>query len=245
MQCLRLDTTARAVLSTRVVLNAQQDLAKQCESRELPVQSQPMWKVLVVFVALIVGAILIWVNAGKAPGPSIEINGPAVIGRTGEIAVSVVTPKAALKRLEIALVQDSTNAPVFSLTQANAAELTIAGDRVSITRPSGKSVVPELKQGSAEIRVTAVRPVFFGLREASSTLTRGVDVRLLPPQIAVVSSFHYVNHGGSEAVVYRVTPPDAQSGVRVGNYEYPGYPASGAGIASSDPALRVAFFALL
>jgi murein DD-endopeptidase MepM/ murein hydrolase activator NlpD len=35
-----------------------------------------------------------------------------------------------------------------------------------------------------------------------------------------------------------------QSGVRVGNIEYPGFPASGAGI-KGDPALRVAFFALL
>ena len=168
-----------------------------------------------------------------------------MIGRTGEISVSVVTPKAALKRLEVVLAQDATTVPVFTLTQTTASELTVAGDRVSITRPSGKNVVPELKQGNAEIRVTAVRPVFFGLREAARNATRGVEVRLLPPQIAVVSSFHYVNHGGSEAVVYRVTPPDAQSGVRVGNYEYPGYPASGAGIASNDPALRVAFFALL
>jgi murein DD-endopeptidase MepM/ murein hydrolase activator NlpD len=134
---------------------------------------------------------------------------------------------------------------VFTLTQTNGSELTVAGDRVSITRPSGKNVVPELKQGNAEIRVTAVRPVFFGLREAAATQKRGVEVRLLPPQIAVVSSFHYVNHGGSEAVVYRVTPPDAQSGVKVGNYEYPGYPASGAGVASGDPALRIAFFAHL
>jgi hypothetical protein len=35
-----------------------------------------------------------------------------------------------------------------------------------------------------------------------------------------------------------------ESGVRVGNIEYTGYPAKGAGI-SSDPALRVAFFAML
>jgi murein DD-endopeptidase MepM/ murein hydrolase activator NlpD len=35
-----------------------------------------------------------------------------------------------------------------------------------------------------------------------------------------------------------------ESGVRVGNIEYRGYPASGIGI-TSDPALRVAFFALL
>ena len=204
-----------------------------------------MWKVLVVFVLLAVGAVVIWVNAGNAPGPTIEINGPAVIGRTGEVSVSVVTPKGALKRFEVVLAQDPTTVPVFTLTQSNASELTVAGDRVSITRPAGKNVVPELKQGNAEIRVTAVRPVFFGLREAASTQKRGVEVRLLPPQVNVVSSFHYVNHGGSEAVVYRVTPPDAQSGVRVGNYEYPGYPASGAGVASSDPALRVAFFALL
>jgi murein DD-endopeptidase MepM/ murein hydrolase activator NlpD len=204
-----------------------------------------MWKALVVLVALIVGGILVWVNAGKAPGPAIEITGPAVIGRTGEVSVSVVTPKGALKRLEVVLAQDATTVPVFMLTQNNASELTVAGDRVSITRPSGKNVVPELKQGNAEIRVTAVRPVFFGLREAAATQKRGVEVRLLPPQIAVVSSFHYVNHGGSEAVVYRVTPPDAQSGVKVGNYEYPGYPASGAGIASGDPALRIAFFAHL
>jgi murein DD-endopeptidase MepM/ murein hydrolase activator NlpD len=204
-----------------------------------------MWKVLVLLVVLIVGGILIWVNAGKAPGPAIEITGPAVIGRTGEVTVSVVTPKAALKRLEVVLAQDAITVPVFTLTQTNASELTVAGDRISITRPSGKNVVPELKQGNAEIRVTAVRPVFFGLREAAATQKRGVEVRLLPPQIAVVSSFHYVNHGGSEAVVYRVTPPDAQSGVKVGNYEYPGYPASGAGIPSNDPALRIAFFAHL
>src|SRR6516165_10521291 len=115
-ECLRLDTARALPKHHRVVRRAQHDCLKQCESRERPVQSQPMWKVLVVFVVLIVGALLIWVNAGKAAGPAIEINGPSVIGRTGEIAVSVVTPKAALKRLEIALVQDSTTAPVFSLT---------------------------------------------------------------------------------------------------------------------------------
>jgi murein DD-endopeptidase MepM/ murein hydrolase activator NlpD len=63
---------------------------------------------------------------------------------------------------------------------------------------------------------------------------------LTPPQIAVLSQFHYINHGGSELVVYRVNPPDVESGVRVGDREYTGFPAGGA-----DPALRLAFFALL
>jgi murein DD-endopeptidase MepM/ murein hydrolase activator NlpD len=86
--------------------------------------------------------------------------------------------------------------------------------------------------------------VLFGIRDAASTTTRDVKVRLQPPQASVLSTFHYVNHGGSEFVVYRAAPEDVQSGVRVGSIEYAGYPASAVGI-TSDPALRVAFFALL
>ncbi len=36
-----------------------------------------------------------------------------------------------------------------------------------------------------------------------------------------------------------------RSGVRVGDIEYPGFPASGAGVPGADPSVRVAFFALL
>jgi murein DD-endopeptidase MepM/ murein hydrolase activator NlpD len=46
-------------------------------------------------------------------------------------------------------------------------------------------------------------------------------------------------------VVYRTTPPAARSGVRVGDLEYPGHPASGTGLLGAGPELSVAFFALL
>jgi len=198
-----------------------------------------MWKILVVIVLLGVGAIALWVNAGQAEGPAIEIGGPAIIGQTGEIAVSVTTPKGQLNGLAVSLRQAESTTPIFDFA-TEPAGATIAGDTVTVSRPTGKRVIPELKAGEAEISVTAVRPVLFGLREATSTATRTVEVRLTPPQLAVLSQFHYINHGGSELVVYRVTPPDAESGVRVGDHEYRGFPASAA-----DPALRVAFFALL
>jgi murein DD-endopeptidase MepM/ murein hydrolase activator NlpD len=44
--------------------------------------------------------------------------------------------------------------------------------------------------------------------------------------------------------VYRAEPEGVQSGVRVGDKEYAGFPAKGAGI-GGDPAVHVAFFALL
>ena len=199
-----------------------------------------MWKVLVVLLLLGAGAAALWVNAGQAEGPAIEIGGPPLIGQTGEIAVNVTAPGGELTALSVTLVQGESSTPIFNLTPDNSGELTVRGDEVSLSRPAGKRALPELKAGEARVDVTAVRPVLFGLRQAAETETRTIEVRLTPPQVAVLSQFHYVNHGGSEMVVYRVNPPDAESGVRVGDREYRGFPAGGA-----DAAVRVAFFALL
>ena len=100
----------------------------------------------------------------------------------------------------------------------------------------GKRQIPELESGKASIFVMAVRPVLFGLREVQSTASREIEVRLIPPQIAVQSTHHYINHGGSELIVIESLRPMLASGVRVGDLEYPGFPASGAGIDNADPA---------
>ncbi len=87
-----------------------------------------------------------------------------------------------------------------------------------------------------------------GIRTIQSSAAKDVQVRLERPRVSVVSTHHYVNQGGTEMVLYRVSPEDVDSGVLVGEVEYPGYPATGAvaeGVKITDPALRVAFFALL
>jgi murein DD-endopeptidase MepM/ murein hydrolase activator NlpD len=198
-----------------------------------------MWKLLLALLVLGGGAVALWINAGQAEGPVISIEGPPVIGQTGEIAIGVTTPGGELTALTVTLSQGDTRLTVFDLAQ-DPAGASIVGDRVTVTRPAGKRAMPDLRNGAAEISVTAIRPVLFGVRQASTTATQPLEVRLTPPQIAVLSQFHYVNHGGSEVVVYRVTPPDVESGVRVGDREYPGFPAGGA-----DPALRLGFFGLL
>jgi murein DD-endopeptidase MepM/ murein hydrolase activator NlpD len=87
-----------------------------------------------------------------------------------------------------------------------------------------------------------------GLRTVEASATHDVQVRLERPRVSVISTHHYVNHGGAEFVVYRATPEDVESGVVVGDVEYPGFPAAGVtvdGVKITDPAVRVAFFALL
>src|SRR5205823_11412165 len=137
--------------------------------------------------------------------------------------------------------------PLYALDAApdSAAVTRVTRDEVRISRPLGKQSVPELQSGAARIVVKAARPSFLNLRTLPSVAVKDFQVRLEPPRIAVLSTHHYVNHGGSEMVVYRATPPDITSGVRVGDVEYPGFAASGAGVEGADPSVKVAFFALL
>ena len=63
----------------------------------------------------------------------------------------------------------------------------------------------------------------------------------------MLSTKHYINLGGTEMIVYRAAPADVESGVQVGDLTYPGYPAAGVkveGVSITDPAVKVAFFAL-
>ena len=183
--------------------------------------------------------------AGRAAGPAIVITQPGVIGRIGTLDVTVDTPRGQLDSLTIVLEQHGRTIPVLSLDPTSRQWLRLDGpDRVRIARPIGKQDLPQLEAGPATVIVTASRPVLRGLRTTSSRATRDLQVRLDPPRISVVSTHHYINLGGSEMVVYRVTPPDAESGMRVGAFTYPGFPASGAGV-TGDPSLRVVFFALL
>jgi murein DD-endopeptidase MepM/ murein hydrolase activator NlpD len=103
--------------------------------------------------------------------------------------------------------------------------------------------LPLLKSGPARIVVRASRPVLFGMRQATTETAKDVQVRLEPPRVEVLSTFHYINQGGAEFVVYRATPPDVESGVRVGDQSYPGF--SGEAVGIKDPAIHVAFFAVL
>jgi murein DD-endopeptidase MepM/ murein hydrolase activator NlpD len=200
---------------------------------------------LIVLLAIVAGGV--WFAAGRAVGPTIDIAKPAkLIGQNGDLEVVIETPGAALKRLDIALEQDGARVPLFSLPGDNTTKIAQeSATRVRVSRAIGKRAVPQLKQGKATVVVSATRPVLFGYREATSTASREVEIRLTPPRVGVVSTHHFINHGGSEVVVYRVQPAEAESGVRVGDVVYPGFPAAGAGIAGADPALRVAFFALL
>ena len=210
-----------------------------------------------LIVVLLIAVGCAYYIAGSGAPPGIAIDKPErVVGQTGTLDVRAETPNGRFTAIAIALEQNGARIPLVDLQASSRGEIAPGApapvtvqqtdpNHLHITRPLGKQSIPQLQSGAARIVVTATRPSFLKLRQLTSTATKDFQVRLEPPRISVVSTHHYVNHGGSEMVVYKATPPDVASGVRVGEVEYRGFPASGAGVANADPSLKVAFFALL
>jgi murein DD-endopeptidase MepM/ murein hydrolase activator NlpD len=183
----------------------------------------------------------LYVAAGRGAPPELVVSKPdRVVGQSAGLEVAASAPNARFTDLTIVLEQNGKTIPLYSLNQPQSATVTqVDRNRLDISRPIGKQAIPELVSGSARIVVTATRPSLLNLRQLTASTSKDVQVRLERPRVSIVSTHHYVNHGGSEFVVYRATPNDVLSGVRVGTVEYPGFPLGG------QPDLRGAFFALL
>ena len=200
--------------------------------------------VLLLVLAVLAGGA--WVVAGRGGPPQIAIQKPdRFLGQAGEVEIVVTSPGGDLSALDVQLEQEGRVTPLFSLAQQGGSALEQqTADRVRVARRITRRDVPGLKSGPARVTVAAARSVLSGWRTLASSASKDVQVRLEPPRVSVVSTHHFVNHAGAEMVVYRTTPADVASGVRVGDVTYPGYPLSAAGV-SADPALKLAFFAIL
>src|SRR5471032_3356645 len=209
-------------------------------------ESMFRWLLALVLLIGLAGAGAYAVAARGTPPVLAIIKPDRLVGQTGAVEVTAEAPNAHFTTLAIAVEQNGKSIPLYTLDNAQAASVTqVSRTQIRIARPLGKQAVPDLQSGAARIVVTATRPSFLNLVKLTSTATKDFQVRLEMPRIAVLSTHHYVNHGGAEMVVYKATPADATSGVRVGDLEYPGFPAAGAGVEGADPSIKVAFFALL
>lgn len=199
-------------------------------------------------LALLIAAGTAYYISGRGGGPSVEFVKPEkFVGVSTPVEVVVGVPAAALKALTLTLEQNGKTFPVYSLGAEGATLKDETDGRSRLTVSVGKQQVPDLQSGTARLHATASRAVLRGYRTLERAASKEVTVRLERPRVSVISTHHFVNHGGAEAVLYRATPDDVTSGVMVGDVEYPGFPAAGAqieGARVSDPAMRIAFFAL-
>jgi murein DD-endopeptidase MepM/ murein hydrolase activator NlpD len=117
-----------------------------------------------------------------------------------------------------------------------------AGAESAKTYDVGKLISEKYKiqEGPATLDVTVSDFALRNFMKGNQTeVAKDFAFHTKPPQLEVLEGQHYINQGGSEMVVYRVSGDADVSGVQAGPYFFPGYPVDGA-----EKNLHFALFAL-
>ena len=196
-------------------------------------------RALLVLVALAVVALLFPVfYSGATPKVHVEpkLKG---IGRRTPIAVKIESPQR-VSKVKVEVVQGMDVKPVKEESFAPRSVWAFASaPPIDLTVDVGRETVQGLRTGEATVRVTAERAGSL-LRQPDPVVAEvKLPVRLAPPSLQIQSTFHYVNQGGCEAVVYRVSEGAVGDGVQSGAWFFPGFPLPG-----PDQQRRFALFAV-
>ena len=157
------------------------------------------------------------------------------IGQSTGITISA-TDRRGLRNFEVALVQGDKTVPILAESYGSQWSLWNDGP-TELTRALelGTSHQTVLHDGPTSLHIRASNRKWFG---GEAVVDHALVVRSRPPTIEIQSGLLYVNQGGSEMVLYRVSDSAIESGVRVGKYFSPGFPLPG-----GQPGDRIALFA--
>jgi murein DD-endopeptidase MepM/ murein hydrolase activator NlpD len=97
-----------------------------------------------------------------------------------------------------------------------------------------------LKEGPAVLRVTARdRSLWRFFRGNESVVQKNVTIDITPPTLELIADDRYVNFGGVGMVVYKPSPDTITTGIKIGNYFFPGHKNQ----IKAHPDYYIAFFA--
>jgi murein DD-endopeptidase MepM/ murein hydrolase activator NlpD len=96
-----------------------------------------------------------------------------------------------------------------------------------------------IKEGPAVFRVNARDRSLWGFFKGNETvIQKNVSIDITPPALELIADDPYINFGGTGVLAYKTSPDAVRSGVKIGNYFFPGYKGQ-----TKDPETYIVFFA--
>ena len=189
-----------------------------------------------MLAVLVLGLLFAGFQVVFASRPVVALGAPfKMVGRNAPLAVEVKDPRHGIKALRVSIEQGDK-------------EHVLLDEKYDPPKPEVHfRWVPSqdrkfrLAEGDGRLRIKARNASWGGFfRGRAASIDQPFKARLVPPRVEVLTTQHYVNQGGCDMVVYRVSPSATASGVVVGTTFFPGFPLPGA----RDPETRFAIFAI-
>ena len=173
--------------------------------------------ILIAVVAMAGSAYFLWPRFESVP-PQITVSPDVDIVGVAPLEIQVTDNGTGLRSVAATLSQGGTEQRIASEQfDRPVTEKKIA---VAVTK------LPGVKEGPAVLRVTARDASlwhFFSGNERA--LEKNLTIDLTPPTLELIADDRYVNFGGVGAIVYKASADTVTSGVRIGEYLFPGFPA--------------------
>lgn len=189
-----------------------------------------------VLALAVAGMLLVGFQMAFAPKPVVALGAPfKLVGRNAPLAVEVKDLRYGVKALRVSVEQGDK-------------EHVLLDEKYDPPKPEvhyrwtpSQDRKFRLAEGEGRLKVKARNASWGGFfRGTVASIDQPFTARLVPPRIEVLSTQHYVNQGGCDMVVYRVSPSTTESGVVVGTTFFPGFRFPGA----KDAGTRLAIFAI-
>ena len=148
-----------------------------------------------------------------------------------QITLSPDTDMVGLAPLEILVTDKGTGLKSVTATLSQGGtEQTLAAEQFA--QPVGERKIAValaklagLKEGAAVLRVTARDASIWNSFKGNETvLEKNLTIDITPPTLELIADDRYVNFGGVGVIVYKASADTATSGVKMGEYFFPGFP---------------------
>jgi len=186
----------------------------------------------ILILILIIGGVIYLYPRIEWSSPEIDIKLKSENVGVKPIDIEIREKGKGLENVTVSLIKDGVESVLVNKNYPDG----VMGDRITVAIDPGRLGI---KGGPAELKVSAEdksRIKIFSGNE--TTVTKKVNLDLVPPTLEVLTTENYINHGGSAVAIYKTSPDVVKSGVKVGDYFFPGYKAN---FAEDD--VYIAFFA--
>jgi murein DD-endopeptidase MepM/ murein hydrolase activator NlpD len=187
---------------------------------------------LIIVVGLLAGTYYLWPRLERDP-PQIMLTPDSDVLGLAPMEIRVTDHGAGLRSVTATLSAGGSEHTLASEQYAQP----VAEKKITVTLSSKLTGV---KEGPAVLRVSARDGSLWNFSHGNETvIQKNLTIDITPPTVELIADDRYVNFGGVGAIVYRPSADTATSGVRIGDYFFPGFQ----GQIKDHPDRFVVFFA--
>lgn len=185
----------------------------------------------IVVIGLAVGAYYLGPRLERS-APQINLPASDVLGLS-PVEVVISDPGAGLKSVSATLSAEGVEHTLVS--EQYAEPLSEKKFTIALT-----SKLAGLKEGPAVLRISARDASLWNLFGGNETvIEKKLTIDITPPTLELIADDRYINFGGVGAIVYKPSADTATSGVKIGQYFFPGFK----GVIKDQPDYYFALFA--